>query len=91
MVASYYHRKFHGRITASGQRFDRRAFTAAHRELPFGTRLKVTNIFNGKSVEVLVNDRGPFILSRSLDLSPAAALALGMIKQGVIDVTWEIV
>ena len=67
-MISFYGRKFHGRKTASGARFDKHALTAAHRTLPFGTRLKVTNLSNGKSVIVTVNDRGPFAHGRILDL-----------------------
>lgn len=80
MKASYYQ---HGSRTASGERFIPSGLTAAHRSLPFGTRLKVTNRANGRSVVVRVNDRGPFIRGRGLDVSRGAAAALGMIGSGV--------
>lgn len=72
--------------TASGERMNPAAMTAAHRSLPFGTKLKVTNRKNGKSVVVVVNDRGPFIKGRVLDLSKAAANRLGFVSSGVTDV-----
>ena len=77
-VASWYGPGFHGRKTASGERFNTHAYTAAHKSLPFGTRLKVTNVGTGRSVVVRVNDRGPFVRGRELDLSHAAARAIGM-------------
>ena len=70
--ASYYHDKFNGRKTASGEKFDNERYTAAHRKFPFGTMLKVTNIANGKYVVVAVNDRGPFTKGREIDLSRKA-------------------
>lgn len=79
---SYYAEKFHGRKTASGRRFDKNAFTAAHRSLAFGTKVEVTNLSNGKSVIVEINDRGPYAEDRILDLSPAAARKIGLIGQG---------
>jgi rare lipoprotein A len=79
LKASYYSS---GRLTASGERFDKHGFTAASRTLPFGTRLLVTNPANGRSVIVRINDRGPFIPGRHLDLAMGAADALGMIEQG---------
>lgn len=84
--ASYYHDKFHGRRTASGARFNQQAMTAAHRTLPFGTRVRVTNIRNGKSVVVTINDRGPYGKGRVIDLSRAAAQALGLIHHGLTEV-----
>lgn len=87
--ASWYGHKFHGRKTASGQRFDQNKLTAAHRKLPLGTRIKVTNLENGKSVRVEVTDRGPYKRGRVLDLSKAAAHRLGMIEGGVILVSIE--
>jgi len=86
MVASYYAGKFHGRKTASGERFDMNAFTCAHKSLPFQTIQKVTNPRNGKTVTVRVNDRGPFSRGRDVDLSYAAAKEIGMIQAGVIPV-----
>jgi len=82
MVASWYGEPFHGRVTASGTVFDKNAFTAAHRTLPFGTVLRLTNPANGRSVLVTVTDRGPFVLGRALDVSEAAARELGMIAAG---------
>ena len=81
--ASWYGHPFHGRMTANGERYDMYAMTAAHKTLPFGSRLKVVNPQNGKSVLVRINDRGPYIPWRILDLSFAAASRLGMIHQGV--------
>lgn len=81
--ASWYGADFRGSRTASGERFDPEALTAAHRSLPFGTCLKVENLANGRSVEVRVNDRGPFAAGRIIDLSEAAARALGFVREGV--------
>ncbi len=81
-MASWYGGKFHGRKTASGQRFDMHAFTAAHTTLPMGTQVRVTNLGNGRSVIVTINDRGPFAHGRIIDLSRAAAKYLGFINQG---------
>jgi len=83
VIASWYGPKFHGRPTASGERFNMYALTAAHREFPFGTRLRVTNPDNNKSVVVTINDRGPFVPGRDLDLSYAAAKKIGLIDKGV--------
>lgn len=88
--ASYYHDSLAGRKTANGERYNPRAMTAAHRTLPFGTRLKVTNLANGRSVFVTVNDRGPYAKGRILDLSRAAAEKLGFIKQGHTRVRIEV-
>lgn len=84
--ASYYHSKFNGRKTASGEIYDENEFTAAHRTLPFGTKLLVKNLSNGKTVVVRVIDRGPFVKGRILDVSLAAAKELDMIGSGVIEV-----
>ena len=81
-VASYYGAKFHGRRTASGEAFDMHAMTAAHKRLPFGSRVKVTNPSNGKSVIVKINDRGPYAHGRLIDLSRAAATQLGLVSRG---------
>lgn len=81
---SYYADKFHGRRTASGQTFNKNAMTAAHRTLPFGTKVEVTNLDNGKSVVVVINDRGPYAHNRILDVSPAAARKLGLIGKGTV-------
>jgi len=92
VVISYYADKFHGRRTASGQIFDNKKFTSAHKTLPFGTKLKVTNEANGKSVEVIVNDRGPFSKGRELDLSRSAFLEITRdIKYGLLRATIEII
>lgn len=88
-IASYYAHDFHGRKTASGEIFNMHAMTAAHREYPFGTRLRVTNLDNGNVVEVVVNDRGPFAKNRILDLSLAAARKLDMIRSGTARVRIE--
>ena len=77
-VASYYGKELAGRRTASGERFNPSAMTAAHRTLRFGTRVRVTNPRNGRSVVVRINDRGPFVKGRSIDLSSGAARAIGM-------------
>ncbi len=87
--ASYYADKFEGRKTASGEIYKQSKLTAAHRSLPFGTRLKVTNIKNGKSVIVRVNDRGPFVKGRIIDLSKRAASEINLIKMGVAEVKVE--
>jgi rare lipoprotein A len=89
-TASWYGTRHQGRLTASGERFDARAFTAAHRSLPFGTILRVTNLANGETVKVRVNDRGPYVRGRTLDLSTAAAKALGITKDGVARVRIEV-
>ena len=87
VFASYYGEPFHGRPTSSGEPFDMNAYTAAHRTLPFGTMVEVTNLANGKKVIVRINDRGPFVGNREIDLSRAAAEALGMIGQGIARVS----
>ena len=91
VVASFYADKFNGRRTASGEIFDTNGYTAAHKTLPFGTVLKVTNLDNGKSVKVRVNDRGPFVQGREIDVSKAAATELDMIGSGTAKVSLEIV
>lgn len=88
---SMYGKEFQGRKTASGQTFDPTALTMAHRTLPFGTRVRVTNLENQRSVEVVVNDRGPFVAGRVADLSEAAARRLGMIADGVVEALLDIV
>ena len=90
-VASYYGRRFHGRLTANGERFNMNAMTAAHKTLPFGTKVRVTNPRNGKSVTVRINDRGPFIKGRTIDLSRGAAQRIGMIASGHARVKMELV
>jgi rare lipoprotein A len=81
--ASFYAGRHQGKPTASGEAFDKNALTAAHRSLPFGTQLEITNLENDRSVVVRVNDRGPFVPGRIIDVSLAAARALGMTEDGV--------
>ena len=89
-VASYYADKYHGRKTSNGEIFNMYDLTAAHKTLPFNTKVKVTNLSNGKSVVVRINDRGPFVKGREIDLSKAAAVKIGMIKSGTAKVSLEI-
>ena len=89
-VASYYGHELAGNRTASGERFDPNGLTAAHRSLPLGTKLRVTNLSNGEDVIVRVNDRGPFAKSRLIDLSLGAARDIGMVRTGTARVTVEI-
>jgi rare lipoprotein A len=89
--ASWYGYRFHGRTTASGERFNAGAYTAAHRSLPFGTRVRVTNLRNGQSVVVRINDRGPYVGGRVIDLSKAAARAIGMVYSGTAPVRMEVI
>ena len=90
-VASWYGEPFHGRPAAAGGIYDMDALTAAHRMIPFGTRIRVDNRDNGRSVELVVNDRGPFVRGRILDVSRAGARALGMIEPGTARVRITIV
>ena len=90
-VASFYSDKFNGRRTANGEIFHNKKLTAAHRTLPFGTYVKVTALWNGRSVVVKINDRGPFIKGRVIDLSKAAAAKLHLIGRGVGKVDIEVV
>jgi len=85
--ASYYSDKFNGRSTSSGEPFSNSKYTAAHKKLPFGTKVKVTNLANGKFVIVRINDRGPFVVGRIIDLSKAAAYTLGMLNEGTAKVS----
>ncbi len=90
-LASYYSVKTnHGRQTASGERFRQMANTAAHRTLPFDTEVRVTNLRTGKSVKVRINDRGPYVQGRIIDLSKGAARRIGMLEEGVVPVKLEI-
>ncbi len=90
-MASFYGKKFQGRYTANGEQFDKNEFTAAHPSLPFGTKVKVTNLRNKRSVVVKVNDRGGFNKhGRIIDVSRAAASALGMVRRGVARVKLEV-
>jgi rare lipoprotein A (peptidoglycan hydrolase) len=88
-LASFYADSLRGRPTASGAPYDPEALTCAHRSLPFGTRLRVTEVVHGRSVVVTVNDRGPFVPGRIVDVSRAAAAALGMLERGVAQVRVE--
>jgi len=87
-IASYY---WQGQRTANGERFEKRELTAAHRTLPFGTRVRVTNLATGRSVMVRINDRGPFVAGRVIDVSQAAAEELGMVGRGVAKVKLSVV
>lgn len=89
--ASYYADKYEGRKTANGEIFSQKKFTAAHKTLKFGTVVKVTNQENNKSVEVRINDRGPYVSGRIIDLTRAAAEAIDMVKSGVAQVTVEVI
>jgi rare lipoprotein A len=90
-VASWYGVPYDGRRTASGEVFDMRAMTAAHRTLPFNTWLEVTNLKNGKQVEVRVTDRGPFVDGRIIDLSMGAADRIGMVRDGIVKVRLRVI
>ena len=90
-LASWYGPGLYGRRTASGTVHTGAALTAAHRSLPFGTRVRVTNLRNGRAVVVVVDDRGPFVRGRVIDLSRAAARRLGMVRDGVVPVRLEVV
>lgn len=88
--ASYYADKYQGRPTANGESFDQKAFTCAHKTYKFGTMLRVTNLANNKSVKVRVNDRGPYVKGRIVDLTRAAAEKIDMVNAGVADVKVEV-
>ena len=89
-VASYYAHRYHGRTTASGETYDENALTAAHRTLPFGTRVRVTNLANGRRVQVRINDRGPFVAGRIIDVSWRAAGDLDFREAGLAQVRVEV-
>ena len=89
-LASYYADKFHGRLTASGEVFDMNALTAAHRTLPFGTKVRVTNLDNGNKVVLRINDRGPFVKGRIIDVSWRGAQELDFVAEGVVKVRVEV-
>jgi rare lipoprotein A len=89
-IASYYGTKYHGKPTASGEVFDMNDLTAAHPKLAFGTRVKVTHLENNRSVIVRINDRGPFVQGRVIDLSQAAAAELQMVQSGLAQVKLEV-
>jgi rare lipoprotein A len=88
-LASFYGPGFHGRRKANGERFDQHAMTAAHRGYPFGTRVRVTNLVNGRAVELRITDRGPFVRGRIVDVSYGAARRLGFVERGVTRVRVE--
>ena len=90
-VASYYATDFHGKLTSNGETFDMNALTAAHRTFPFGTKIRVTNLENNLSVMVRVNDRGPFIEGRMIDLSLGAAKEINLVKTGTARVRLEVI
>ncbi len=89
-MASWYGPGFHGRLTANGERYNQNGLTAAHKTLPFGTQVRVTNLNNGRSVIVRINDRGPFVRGRVIDLSRGAASVIGLVNSGVAPVQLEI-
>ncbi|WP_447598952.1 septal ring lytic transglycosylase RlpA family protein [Nitrospira sp. Nam80] len=90
-VASWYGKEFHGRVAANGEVFDMTALTAAHRKLPLGSLVRVVNLVNGKQVHLRINDRGPYVAGRMLDVSHAAAVELGMVNAGTSVVHLEVV
>ena len=90
-TASWYGPRFHGKKTASGEIYDQNKLTAAHKTLPLGSKARVTNLDNGSAVEVEINDRGPFIEGRIIDLSRAAARALGFVESGTAPVRVELI
>jgi len=89
-IASWYGPGYEGNLTANGERFNKRAMTAAHKKLPFGTHVRVHDVKTGRSVDVRINDRGPFIAGRIIDLSEGAAEVLGIKQQGLADVELEV-
>ncbi len=92
VIATYYHDKFNGRKTSSGERFDNTKYTAAHKSLPFGTQVRVTNLTNGKYVDVIVNDRGPFSKKLEIDLTKKAFMEItGNKNHGTLKVKIEII
>ncbi|WP_394331009.1 septal ring lytic transglycosylase RlpA family protein [Flavobacterium beibuense] len=92
VIATYYHDKFNGRKTSSGERFDNTKYTAAHKSLPFGTQVRVTNLTNGKYVDVTVNDRGPFSKKLEIDLTKKAFMEItGNKNYGILKVKIEII
>lgn len=89
-MASWYGGKFHGRRTANGEKYNMNGISAAHKTLPFGTVVRVTNLNNGRTIDVRINDRGPFIKGRIIDLSKGAAKKIDMINDGVIPVKLQV-
>lgn len=90
VTASYYSNRYNGRRTANGQHFSNNALTAAHRSLPFGTKVKLTNTRNNRSVVVRINDRGPFVKGREMSVTRLAAQRLGFVRAGTASVTMEV-
>ena len=90
-IASYYADKFVGRTTASGEKYTHHKLTAAHKTLPFGTKVLVTNFDNGKTVVVIINDRGPFVKGRIIDLSKSAARKLDFLQKGLTKVSVKVI
>jgi len=90
-LASYYGSYHQGLRTASGERFDMRELTVAHRTLPFGTQVRITNLANGRVVTVRITDRGPYVAGRVVDVSYAAARRLGLVRTGTARVSMEII
>jgi len=88
--ASWYGKKFHGRLTASGLKYNMYAYTAAHKHLPLGAVVRITNLKNGKYVDVRITDRGPYVRGRMIDLSYLAAKKIGLVKQGVAKVKMQV-
>ncbi|MBX2944676.1 MAG: septal ring lytic transglycosylase RlpA family protein [Cyclobacteriaceae bacterium] len=89
--ASFYADKFEGKPTASGEKYKHNKLTAAHKTLPFGTKVRVTNLANNQSVEVIINDRGPYVDGRIIDVSKSAAEKLGFLNQGLAEVSLEVI
>jgi rare lipoprotein A len=89
--ASFYADKFEGVQTASGEKYKRKKLTGAHKTLPFGTKVRVTNLQNNKTVDIIINDRGPYVDGRIVDLSKAAAEKLGFINKGITEVKLEVI
>lgn len=89
-ISSYYGPKFHGKLTANGEIFDMYKVSAAHRYLPIGTLIKVTNLDNNKTLNMRINDRGPYVNNRILDCSYAAALKLGFVEEGTANIKLEV-
>ncbi len=90
-IASWYGGKFHGRLTANGERYDMNAMTAAHKTLPFGTIVEVINLANGKKVRLRINDRGPFVKGRIIDVSRRGAEKLGFRIDGITRVRLKVI
>jgi len=89
-MASWYGPGFHGNLTANGERYNMNGISAAHKTLPFGTVVRVTNLNNGRTIDVRINDRGPFVKNRVIDLSKGAAQKIDMIRDGVVPVRLQI-